>query len=276
MNERWLDELADQLPRHAAVLRGLLAQVTVDPRWRTFSISCSVADGRGDQLSDLDTALGWGGDPLPADDVVRSALVGVGDLVDCLAHQLPEWGGVTHRRYAAEYADGVQLDLVVLPADDLRGRAPMDVVLYDPDGRLARERRPANLTADAETTHEWLFLGWWALSDAVKYAVRGSRLEAIERLTEVRRAVTRLWAVGEGIRYPVFGHVSLLDAAEPSLPPGLDALVPRLAGTEIRAALRAAPAILDAAAAHAAGRLEERPVVALAVPVRTRVRDLPP
>ena len=172
----WLDNLPRELELHGVVLRRLLAAVDRDPRWRLLGLSSSVARGTGDAASDLDLGLGADDDAWPqvlAD--VPSLVSGLGDVVDILHHRIPEWGDAPHQRTFVQYADGVQIDLVTYPASlRVRGRPPDTVVLYDPDGRLARQWLPSVYQADAATVREWAFLGWTALADMAKYLRRGS------------------------------------------------------------------------------------------------------
>ncbi|MFL6140005.1 MAG: hypothetical protein ACJ74O_19690 [Frankiaceae bacterium] len=84
------------------------------------------------------------------------------------------WSDVDARHLFAQYADGLQLSLVVRPAGEWQGRAPGEVVLHDPAGAFATDRVPAVLRADADDVREWAFLGWIALADLVKYLARCS------------------------------------------------------------------------------------------------------
>jgi hypothetical protein len=70
-----------------------------------------------------------------ARDRIREAADGLGELVESYHHQLP---GVPppHERIFAQYADGCQLDLVVLPAVLPGGPLPRTVTLYHHDGQF--------------------------------------------------------------------------------------------------------------------------------------------
>ncbi len=148
-------------------------------------------------------------------------MAGLGDVVDVLSHQLPEWGDRVHRRVFVQYANGVQIDLVAYLATLSRGRPPDTVVLYDPDGRLVEPWTPAVLRADEAMVREWAFLGWVALADLTKYLRRGSLWEALERLHQARTYVWRLWAVAQDVDYPAFGLTGVLDDPDAALPVGL-------------------------------------------------------
>ena len=256
MTDSWLAALHRRLPRHAELLEALIELCRADERLRVLEIQCSVARGVGDQLSDLDVGIGaedgaW--EPAAADLVHR--LRDLAPTVDLLAHQIPEWGTRPHRRLFVQYADGRQLDLVVQPASVVSGRAPEAVVLYDPDGRLATERRHPLLDATADQVRAWEVEGWELLANVTKYLVRGSAWEARARLEDARERALRLWAVGRGVAYPAYGLVGLLDADPPLLPDGLEATVSGLDPHDIGAAARSCAALLRSAAAGARARI---------------------
>jgi hypothetical protein len=52
-----------------------------------------------------------------------------------LQHRIGEWGDIPHQRSLVQCANGVQLDLVAMPATRRRGLPPGIVALYDPDAR---------------------------------------------------------------------------------------------------------------------------------------------
>ncbi len=94
------------------------------------------------------------------------------------------------------------------------------------------------------------------MRDLAKYLRRGSLWEALERLHEARAQVWRLWAVSQGLRYPVYGLTAVLDHPEVGLPTGIEATV---AGLDRPGLLRAAVVCADllegvaASAARAVG-----------------------
>lgn len=269
----WLRELHGTLPRHADALQAMLRAVEAEPQWATFWLSCSVADGRGDELSDLDAALGWGDDGLPDDALVVAVIRAAGRVHDLLAHRLPGWT-LDHRRYAVEYADGLQLDLVVLPAAERSYRVPAEVVLHDPGELLVGIKGWDPVAFD--TAAEWLFLGWWALSDVAKYAVRESWLEAAERLSDVRLATCRLWAAAVNASHPQFGLGQLLDLPSPeaSLPPRLRTLFALPTAESVLSALRAATAALEEARLQATDVIPQLTTPAIAEHVLARVQRI--
>jgi hypothetical protein len=99
-------------------------------------LGCSLARGAGDWLSDIDAAVGVVDEQLPgALPRARSAVDGLGELVESFHHQLPGLA-LTHERIFAQYADRSQLDLVVYPAPVFVASIPDVVVLYDPENLL--------------------------------------------------------------------------------------------------------------------------------------------
>jgi hypothetical protein len=206
------------------VLESLRREVADSERWRWLELSCSLAAGRGDQLSDVDAAVGYA-ELLALEDVDRegAALVdAAGSTLDLLIQALPAWpAGV--RRFAVEYTSGVQLDLVLMPAHRRQGIPEGAIAIVDKDARLAVPWRPP--VADPPTVseaREWAMLGWWALSDVAKYLRRGSLFEAAERIGEARQQALRLFAAARRVPYPAFGLVSLLDWEPGELPDSLD------------------------------------------------------
>ena len=233
------------LPRQAAVIDALRTAVEASDTWRWLEICCSLAAGRGDELSDVDAGIGYAGDLAPADldaaglDLVHAA----GDPVDVLAHVMPGWPPET-RRFAVEYRTGVQLDLVLMPATRRTGLPTGDVSVVDKDGNLDQPwSPPVEGPPSAAEAREWLLLGWWALSDVAKYARRGSLFEAVERLTEARQQALKLHAAAARVPFPSFGLVSLLDFPPYELPPNLAATY--ATPTSAHEVLAAASAVAD-------------------------------
>lgn len=231
------------LGAHAEVISRLAEEVARRDDCRWLEVGCSLGRGAGDELSDIDSAVGY----RPAFEPEEIAALGtelvaaVGPLVDVLVHVPEGWPSDTTRRVAAEFQSGVQLDLVLMPAERRPGLPEDTVAVVDKDGRLATAWRPP--VADpptAEQAREWLMLGWWAISDVVKYLRRGSLFEAIERLGEGRRQALRLFAAGRQIPYPSFGLVSLLDFPPFEVPPELAATY---CPTDDRAVLAGAQAV---------------------------------
>ncbi|GIJ45554.1 hypothetical protein Val02_24400 [Virgisporangium aliadipatigenens] len=243
-SREWIDALGPALAVQKGLLHRLLDAIEPDQRWEWLELGCSVADGRGDALSDLDMALGHAGEKAPPVDDVTALLRALGPVVDCAARP---WDGFT--RWWVQYTDGGQIDLVVLPAGRRPGRAPRSVALLDRTGRLAEEFTPSALRPSPEDPGHWLLDGWEALANIHKYLARGSHLEAAEQLHRVRERICQLWAVGEGIDYPAFGLTSLLDFAAP--PPGIAATYAPPTANAVRAAALASAELLHRAGLHA-------------------------
>ena len=247
---RWIEELPAGLAAQQDLLRGLLAFSQADPDIRWLVMGCSLARGAGDWLSDIDAAVGVLDEQLPgAFPRVRSAVDGLGELVESFHHQLPGLA-LTHERVFAQYADRSQLDLVVYPATVFAGSIPDVVVLYDPEDLLAVPSAavPSAAVPSAavpvpvppEQVREWAFLGWCALADLGKYVRRGSAWEALERLHEARAQLWQLWACVRGVPQPQHGLTSVLDYAA-VLPDGIEETVSGLdVGSLLAAGLRVA------------------------------------
>jgi hypothetical protein len=130
----WISALPGDLAGQRALLTGLLRHCEADPRVRWLVIGCSLGRGAADRLSDLDLGAGvTGADFDAARAGLRAAVDGLGELVESFEHQLP---GVTgpHARIFAQYADRLQVDLVVFPDTRDAGSIPDVVVLHDPGG----------------------------------------------------------------------------------------------------------------------------------------------
>jgi hypothetical protein len=240
---RWIEELPAGLAAQRDLLRGLLAFSQADPDVKWLVVGCSLARGAGDWLSDIDAAVGFVDEQLPAAfPRARSAMDGLGELVESFHHQLPGLA-LTHERVFAQYADRSQLDLVVYPATVFAGSIPNVVVLYDPEDLLAVPVAPdagAPVAVPPEQIREWAFLGWCALADLGKYVRRGSGWEALERLHEARAQLWQLWAAVRGVPQPQYGLTSVLDYAA-VLPEGIEETVSGLdVGSLLAAGLRVA------------------------------------
>ena len=185
----WIEALPAELAGQRRILAGLLDFSEEDPDARWFALSCSLARGAGDRLSDVDAGIGVPEDTVAA---VAERILGL-DLGERVETLLQPWPGtVPMRRIFIQFTDDTQLDLVVM-ASLGRGRAPDEVVLFDPDGLLAEEFTPEADKVDGAKVREWTFLGLVALADLAKYLDRGSYWEAHARLQEVR---DRIWAPG--------------------------------------------------------------------------------
>lgn len=239
----FLDHMPDSVAPQRELLRRLLAVLEADPSWRWLELSCSLARDAGDELSDIDCGAGVRDEEYAATlSTVESMVAGLGEVVDMLHHELQgvsqkDW---VHRHTFVQYADGVQLSLVVVPASGRQGLPPGAVALMDKDGQLGKPLVPASYQASAKQCREWTFFGWQALSDLDKYLRRGSLWKAHQRLEEARGQVWRLWAVTQDVQYPGFGLTSVLDGDAP-MPAGIAETVAGLDAVDLRrAALMAA------------------------------------
>jgi hypothetical protein len=274
-----LDSLSHRLPRHARLLESLRAAVTSDDRLRWLELGCSLGAGRGDEHSDADVGIGYagleGGRELAA--TAASVVAQIGTPIEALVHRLEDWPDDT-LRVAAEYDDGVQIDLVLMPAERRPGLPDRAVALVDKDGQLARVWTPAASGApSADVAREWLVLGWWALSDAAKYVARASWFEAVASIDAARHQALRLAAAGDAIPYPSFGLTSLLDFPPLELPAGVARAYasPTDPVTVVDAAWSCAH-LLDVGASRTSLRLGIELATPLADAVRNRLPRLAP
>jgi hypothetical protein len=208
-----------------------------------------------------------------AESMVVAALPELGVLVDVLRHRT----GVTDRqvrRIFAQFADGTQLDLAVVPEADIEmrrrgGGAPDFIPLYQvsapPDARAPASGDepgdsqpggdpPAAYAVTGDQVREWAFPGWCALIDTGKYLRRGSLWEAHNRLHAARHRIWALWAAAHGAMYPWHGLSQVLDHDPENLPPGIESTVAGLDAADLRRAARASAEVLDAVSASAAQR----------------------
>jgi hypothetical protein len=252
-----LASLRSRLPRHASLLDAMADVVRRDDRWRFLEVGCSLGAGGGDELSDIDAGLGYDGiDASDLDAAARAFASAAGVPVDLVVHRMERWPDDVCR-VAAEYPDGLQLDLVVMPAPRRRGLPDRSISVVDKDQRLvAAYTPPDRLPPTVGLAREWVVLGWWAISTADKYVRRGALFEAVHAIDEARGHALRLWATGRGVPYAAFGLTSLLDFPPFELPVDLITTyaVPGRAGV-VAAANRATADLLAAASAAASAAL---------------------
>ncbi|GAB3415474.1 hypothetical protein GCM10027569_37120 [Flindersiella endophytica] len=265
----FIEALPPTLGAHAALLRRLLDAVEDWSPARWLILGCSVARGAGDELSDLDVGLGIADGELPgALDRLADLASRCGDVLESLDHRMGE-----HRHLFVQYANGLQLDLLAMPASARKGYVAGEVVLYDADSGLAAEIVPRAFQVTGEQVREWSFLGWWALGDLAKYLRRGSLWEARQRLDEARDHTFRLWGIAHGVRDATFGLTALLDAPEVGLPAGVEATVAGLDGDDLHRAALATARLLTEAGRRAAARVPAELPAALAEYVRGRLAN---
>ena len=216
----------------------------------------SLARGAGDAWSDVDAGLGVLTDGVAfaeRRDVALAAARAFAPVADTLVQPY----GTDDRpadHLVVQYADGRQLSLVVMPAENRPGLPTGSRAILDRAGRLSTSYVPPVANAGAAQVREWAFLAWWALSDVAKHAGRGSVWRAIGALDEARAHAWRLHAAALGLGYPGYGAVSVENAAGPS-PAGIERTLPAAAtAPEVLAAARALVDVLDPlAAAHDVG-----------------------
>jgi hypothetical protein len=242
----WLAGLPAELWAQRRIMGRLLDLCLEQPGARVFLVGCSIGRGAADELSDVDCFIG--SKPENVDEVIgaiRATLPDLGEFVDALTH---DYKGLT--RIVAQYSGCVQLDLVVAPAH--RGRAPDEVILYDPDGLMTTDRVVGADVVTADNVSEWAFLGWEALANAAKYLRRGSLWEAHARLNDARDRIWALWAAARKARYPVFGLSQVLDRDSGDLPDGIESTVAGLDVAALSAAAVASATVLGQVSALAA------------------------
>jgi len=247
----WIETVGPELAVQARLLAKLLAAVEGDAQWEWLELSCSVAEHRGDALSDLDLGLGYRGSEPPSVRGVTDMLTALGAVVEVSEQPWDEC-----HRWWVQYTDGGQIDLVVMQADTRPGRAPGGVALLDRGGRLQQTFTPRAWAAAPEEPRRWLLDGWEALVNTAKYLHRGSLLEACSQIQRARERVFQLWAVGEGVAYPTFGLTSLLDAPHAKLPSRIEASFPTPDFKSVRASALALSDLLFEAGRHADARLD--------------------
>jgi hypothetical protein len=236
---RWIDELPPALGPQAQVLRRLVAEAQADERIRILVVGCSIGRGVADEHSDIDAYVAIAPDHWSAYiDGASATLPRLGTLADTSHKRVATSGRDPYELVWALFADGVQLELVIAQAADVRPRRDW-VVLHDPD-RLVKDVQPDKY-ATVEEVREWAYDGWSTLILCAKYLARGSLWEALEMLHFARTRAWRLWAAARHIPDPQFGLTAVLDSVDPRPPPGIEATHAQLEGAAMaRAALACA------------------------------------
>ncbi len=249
------------------------AVVSRDDRWRFLEVGCSLGAGGGDELSDIDAGLGYDGiDVSILHDAAREFAVQIGEPVDFVVHRMESWPDAICR-IAAEYDEGIQLDLVLMPAAGRSGLPDRSFAVIDKDQRLSDVVAPTvRNPPSTDVAREWVVLGWWAIATADKYVRRRSLFEAVRAIDEARAYALRLWAAGAGVPYPSFGVTSLLDFPPFELPGQLAATyaLPEDPNA-VAAANRSTADLLAAASASASATLGGEVKSPLASTVRGRL-----
>jgi len=235
--ERWLHSLPEELAPHREVMLGLMREAERDPGIRVLVVGCSIGRGAADELSDVDAMYAvvdtaWNDTLRDSAGVVRR----VGDVIDM--HQQiidpADRGLPPYQHTFAQYASGVQLDLVVALARERQAPRPDWIVLYDPDGRIVGE--PKSSAATEEHVRQWMHIALVHLSACAKYLTRGSLWEANAQLDAARAELWRLWAVAERIADPQYGLTAVLDAPDAPMPENIEATVAGLDRRALRSA----------------------------------------
>src|SRR6266508_4587954 len=159
-----IGDLRERLPRHWRLLDALRSVVDRDDRLRWFELGCSLGAGGGDELSDADVGIGYTEIPSPELEAFALSVAGaVGPPVDAIVHRMDGWPEDVCR-VAAEYPDGVQLDLVFMPASHRDALPDRTIALADKDGQLANQRvSGSSRPPSREVARQWVFLGWGAV-----------------------------------------------------------------------------------------------------------------
>lgn len=268
-----LASIRSRLPRHAALLESIVAVVGRDDRLRFVELGCSLGAGGGDELSDIDAAVGYKDIAVDRLNAVAGAFAtDIGTPIDHVVHRMDGWPSDVCR-VAAEYPGGMQLDLVFMPADSRPGLPDRSIAIVDKDDRLALPVTPRmSLPPSSELAQEWVVLGWWAIATADKYLRRTSLFEAVHAIDEARTHALRVWAAGHTIPYAAYGLTSLLDFPPYELPERLVATyaVPNDVAA-VAAANRATADLLDSASAAASIALGTDVASPLSPVVRSRL-----
>src|SRR5688500_1522427 len=237
--------LPTELAPHREVMLGFIREAERDPEIRLLIVGCSIGRGAADELSDVDamyavTETAW------LDAVRDSAAVvrRVGDVIDM--HQQiiepPDRTLPAYQHTFAQYASGVQLDLVVTVAHDRHAPRPDWVVLYDPDERVVGEAK--STTATETQGRQWMHVALVPPGMGAKYVTRGSLWEANAQLGAARSELWRLWAVAERIADPQYGLTAVRDAPDAPMPDNIEATVAGLDRRALRAAAMACGELL--------------------------------
>lgn len=266
-NHAWLSSLDRTMSRHRTAIEALLRFCETREAVTSLSVGCSIGRSAGDELSDIDAAIGVSAPRGAAgarhvdgvEEQLIEALPGLGTLVDVLR------GGSVDtdfaiRRVFAQFADGLQLDLAIIAEAEVRrgDAAPDFVPVYWQEGALAPTAgRRAYEVTDGQV-REWAFLGWRALLDADKYLRRGSLWEAHQRLHQAREQIWVLWAAARGTSYPWHGLSQVLDDSPDELPAGIEGTVAGLSVTDLRRAVAAAADVLSRCSAAASAAHDAR------------------
>ena len=204
----WLDDLPEELSGHTEVLHRLVASVDTDPRVRALQIQGSLGRGTGDRHSDLDLGMIVTDEVWPAIvDEVPALVHELGDVVDEYYQFVPSPESPDMFRAWAQFASGIQLDLMVIPNAGLMGSGPDGRTLIDHDGVLFKSDHPMRVAQPADIA-KWAFLCWQNLAETMKYLERDRPLAAAEWLDSARQATISCWAAAHSVEYAGYANVA--------------------------------------------------------------------
>jgi hypothetical protein len=273
----WLRSLPAAIEPQRAAIEAFLATARRDDRIRVLVVGCSIGRGVADPLSDIDALIGVRPDSWPstlADS--RGWVESAGPVIDLHQLLLPDVAPAAgqYQHTYAQYANGVELDLVVSRAgDDWRRRADW-VVLYDPDEHVPKE--VTRSTQNPDDVRRWGYAALTRLSAVAKYATRGALWEAHQCLELARADVWRMWALAEGVADAQYGVTAVFDDPRRPVPPAMARTVASLEAAALVAAASVCCDLVTATwprAMAALGAPVDPP--ALAAHVRTRLRSVP-
>jgi len=241
----WLRSLPPSLARQRAVMESFLTTARDGDRIRVVVVGCSIGRGVGDELSDIDALIGvrvdaW--EAALADS--RRWIERAGPVLDMHQMLMPDGAppDKQNQHSYVQYADGVEMDLVVARVrDDWRRRADW-IVLYDPDGVVPHEITRSTQTAD--DLRRWGYAVFTRLGAVAKYTTRGALWEAHNVLELARADVWRIWAVAEGVPDAQYGVTAVFDDSRRPKPAGMSRTI---ASLEKRSLVAAAIACCDIA-----------------------------
>ena len=226
VDRSWIDSLPSELGKQANALARLFDLAFADSRIRALSLRGSVARGKGDALSDLDTRV-WIRDEEFEDAISVLPLLarGVGDTLDILFEE----PGTPF--LFIEYADGVQIELLAVRASEISGGLQPQIVLFDRDGLL----REASAEGPPWGIKYWTGWAGMRLYNLDKYLRRNEIWRAYIQLQTVRDLLLRHQAALEGVPDPELGLTSLRDYGG-ALPVRLEETTASLDPADIRRA----------------------------------------
>jgi hypothetical protein len=272
----WLRSLSATIGTQRTAIEAFLATAQGDDRIRVLVVGCSIGRGAADRLSDIDALIGvrpdaWASALTDSRGWVESA----GPVIDLHQLLLPD-GAPEARQYQhtyAQYANGVELDLVVSRAGDDWHRRADWLVLYDPDGRV-----PTEVTRSAQTPDEvrrWGYAALTRLSAVAKYATRSALWEAHLCLELARADLWRMWAVAEGVADAQYGVIAVFDDPRRPVPTSMARTVAPLDAAALVAAARECCDLLTATWPRAMRTLDAAgDAPPLAAYVRARLRKV--